>query len=290
MEGMKNGNLDAVLNLELREEGRIFVAANTTKNYPECRIIVEDRGEALFERTMDIGPASPFSHEFGTEGAHKPENLKLTLLSKDGKELVSYQPEIIPYNPELPSMVVPPASPSAYKSIEELFYAGERIGQFHNARLDPADYFLEALSRDPLDVRCNTAMGIIRQEEGDFESSKFHYRQAIARLTANYTRPRDCEPLFHLGVILKQEGKLQAAMDTLYRAAWDYDSALEAVGNALMVNAYNLNAMSLKASLLRQLGNEDTAIETAHEILAIDRLNYYAYNELSLQAGDSQGV
>lgn len=302
IEGMKHGNLDAVVNLELREGGRVFVAANTTKLYPECKIILEDQEKILFERTLDIGPAKPFSHEFLPEGKQKAENMRLTLFSREGKELISYQPEIIPYDPELPPVVIPPGSPSEYKSIEELFYAGERIGQFHNARLEPADYFLEALRRDPLDVRSNTAMGIIHQEDGDFESAKFYYRQAITRLTANYTRPRDCEPLFHLGVILKQEGKLQAAIDTLYRAAWDYEfrsaaylqlaqiysqqkeyeTALEAVDNALLVNSSNLNALSLKTSLLRGLGNEDAAIKTAQKIRTIDHLNYYALNELSL--------
>ncbi len=60
----------------------------------------------------------------------------------------------------------PPGLPGDIETTEELYYTGMRIRQFHNARLRPEDYFLEALQRDPLDVRCNTAMGIIHKEKG----------------------------------------------------------------------------------------------------------------------------
>jgi tetratricopeptide (TPR) repeat protein len=305
-EGMKHGNLEAAVNLEVRDGGKVFIAANTTKRYEDLRVVLENGEKVLFEKQIDIDPATPFKQEIQTEGQPKPENLKLILYGQNDEEIVSYRPEIIPYNPELPPVVVPPGPPNEYTTNEELYYAGERIRQFHNARLDPEDYFLEALQRDPFDVRCNNAMGIISEENGDFESAKFYYRRAITRITANYTRPRDCEPLFHLGVVLKEEGEREAAIDTLYRAAWDYEfrsaayfqlaqiytiqkdyaSALDAVDNALVVNGYNLNALSLKTSLLRLTGQEAAAIEAAHAILHIDQLNYYAYNELNLLAKD----
>ncbi|MQY78326.1 MAG: DUF5107 domain-containing protein, partial [Bacteroidetes bacterium] len=300
--GMKHGNLDAVVNLELRESGKVFLAANTTKKNNDVRIVLEHSDEIIFEETIDIDPATPFSHEFMPHGDIKEENLRITLLNADDREIISYQPEIIPYNPELPPVVVPPGDPEGIATNEELYYAGERIRQFHNARVDPADYFLEALRRDPLDVRCNTAMGIISQEKGDYETAKFYYRQAISRITANYTRPRNCEPLYRLGVILKQEDMFKAAIDTLFRAAWDYEfrsaayfqlaqiytmqqdyaAALDAVDNSLVVNGYNLNALSLNTSLLRLTGQEERAIKVAHKILEIDRLNYYAFNELQM--------
>ncbi|MEN8228895.1 MAG: DUF5107 domain-containing protein [Bacteroidota bacterium] len=300
--GMKHGNLDATVNLELLKSGNVFLAVNTTRLFHDVKVILENAGEIVFEKIIEIGPANPFSHELKPDGDLKRENLKIALLKQDGTEIISYQPEIIPYDPELPPEVVPPGDPSNIATNEELYYAGERIRQFHNARVNPADYFLEALKRDSLDVRCNTAMGIIHQEEGDFESAKFHYRKAISRITANYTRPRNCEPLYHLGVILKQEGKLRAAIDTLYRAAWDYEfrsaayfqlaqihtirhdyvSALDAVDNSLVINGFNLNALSLKTSLLRLTDQSDKARESAHMILGTDRLNVYAFNELQL--------
>lgn len=301
-EGMKHGNLEATVNLELREGGRVFLAANTTQKHSGVQVSVRHDGETIFEETIDIGPAQPFKNEFNPTGELVYEQLQLSLHDKAGRELISYQPKPVPYNPELPPTVVPPGRPESYQTNEELYYAGERIRQFHNARLRSEDYFLEALKRDPLDVRCNTAMGIIRQQNGDFEAAKTHFRKAISRITANYTRPRDCEPLFHLGVILKQEGQLKAATDTLYRAAWDYTyrsaayfqlaeihimkkdypAALKAVDNALMINATNLNALNLRTSLLRLSGELEAAVETARKVLEVDRLNHYAHHELSL--------
>ena len=301
-EGMKFGNLDATVNLELREGSQVFLAVNTTTKFREARIVLKNSGEIIFEKTIDIDPATPFSHTFKPLGKVKEEDLEIALLKADDTQIISYRPQIIPYDPELPPVVVPPGAPETIATNEELYYAGERIRQFHNARVNPADYFLEALKRDPLDVRSNTAMGIISQEKGDYESAKHYYGQAKSRITANYTRPRNCEPLFHLGVIQKREGDYKAAMDNLYRAAWDYEfrsaayfqlaqistiledytSALDEVDNSLVVNGYNLNALSLKTSLLRLMNRKREAIEVAQKILEIDRLNYYANNELSL--------
>ena len=305
--GMKHGNLDATVNLEVSEGGKVFLAANTTKSFDNVRIILLNSGNTIFEKTLNIDPATPFNYEFKPRGDIRKEDLRIVILKADDTEIIAYQPQIIPYNQELPEVVVPPGPPEEYTSNEELYYTGERIGQFHNARVNPADYFLEALRRDPLDVRSNTAMGNIRQKDGDFDTAKFYYRKAISRITANYTRPRDCGPLYHLGVILKQEGSFNAAIDTLYRAAWDYEyrsaayfqlaqiytiqkdyvAALDAVNNSLIVNGYNLNAMSLKTSLLRLTDDTHDAIKIAKKILEIDPLNYYAFNELRLLSEDS---
>jgi len=301
-EGMKFGNMDATVNLELREGGIIFMAANTTKSFGNVRVILENANEVIYEKVIDIDPATPFKDELKVKGEVPEENLKLRLVSKEDREIISYQPVFLPANQELPPVVVSPGPPEEYNSNELLYYAGERIRQFHNARLKAEDYFLEALRRDSLDVRCNTAMGIISQENMDFESAKSYYRMAISRLTDNWTRPRDCEPLYHMGVILKHEGKYSAAIDTLYRSAWDYKfrsaayfqlaqiytiqedyhAALDAVQNSLVVNGYNVNALKLKTSLLRLTGQKEAAIRTARQILEVDRLSFYAYNELEI--------
>ena len=39
--------------------------------------------------------------------------------------------------------------------------------------------------------------------------------KSIRRITSDYTRPRDCEALYRLGVVLKKQKKYEAAMDTL---------------------------------------------------------------------------
>ncbi|MEX0322095.1 MAG: DUF5107 domain-containing protein [Puniceicoccaceae bacterium] len=306
-EGMKYGNLDAVLNLELREGANVFLAANTTKRFSDARVILKHAGKVLFEEVVDIDPATPYSHSLKVGKPIQEEELELLLLYSDGSEIISYQPEVIPYNPDLPPEVIPPAQPAEIASTEELFYAGQRIRQFHNAQLSAEDYFLEALKRDSLDVRSNTAMGIIRKEQGDYVAAQKYFENALKRITANYTRPRDCEPHYHLGVIQKDLGDYKEAEDNLYRAAWDYEfrsaayyqlallyslqgeyaSGLEALEESLVVNRLNINARCLKASLLRLTGEEKAALKVAKGILSTDTLNPYAQNELAILQRDN---
>jgi tetratricopeptide (TPR) repeat protein len=301
-EGVKAANLDATLNLEIEEDNNIFIAANTTNEFNNARIILEHSGEIIFEKTIKINPSTPFSHMVASTGEIKKQDLKLSLLSGNNEEIISYQPKIYPYQKDLPETVKPPEEPEDINSNEELYYTGLRIRQFHNSLLNQEDYFLEALKRDSLDVRCNNIMGIIHMQKGEYEVAKKHFRNAISRITKNYTRPRDCEPLYHLGVLLQKQGHYESAIDTLYRAAWDhefsspayfhiaqiysirhqYDLALDALNHSLNTNAMNINALCLKTSLLRLTGESEMAIRTANQILEIDRMNQYAGNELQL--------
>ncbi len=311
--GVDNANLDASINLEVGENGRVFMAANTTEKVEDALIVLEHQGQTILEKSVDIDPANPFTDVQIVEGEVREHDFKLSLLDSSGREIISCQADPPGPLPPLPEAIVPPGEPSQIKTNEELYYTGMRIRQFHNARMNPEDYFLEALSRDPLDVRCNTAMGIILKEKGEMEAAKHYLRRAILRLTRDYTRPRDCEPLYHLGVILKQEGSFEAATDTLYRAAWDdgfrspsyfqlaqlfslqgkYIDALEAAGQSLLVNGMNINALCLKASLLRWTGDHAQTRLVARQILQIDPLNEYAANELRLshdQVGEHEAA
>jgi tetratricopeptide (TPR) repeat protein len=300
--GVDNANLDASINLEVGENGRVFMAANTTGKMDDALIVLEHQGKTILERSVDIDPANPFTGVQLMEGDIREHDLRLSLLNSSGREIISCQAEPPAPAGPLPEAIVPPGEPSEIKTTEELYYTGMRIRQFHNARMRAEDYFMEALARDPLDVRCNTAMGIIYKEKGEMEEAKRCLRHAISRLTRDYTRPRDCEPLYHLGLILKHEGSFEAAIDTLYRAAWDYPfrspsyfqlaqlfslqgkygDALEAVDQSLLVNEMNINALCLKTSLLRWTGDQAQARLVAKQLLQIDPLNKYAVNELRM--------
>ena len=300
--GVCNANLEASINLEVMEDGRVFIAANTTGKMENAVIVLDHKGTAILEKSISIDPGNPYTEILSLERNILGHDLKLRLLNSSEQEIISYQADPPAPVPPLPEAIVPPAEPSEIKTTEELYYTGMRIRQFHNARMRPEDYFLEALARDPLDVRCNTAMGIIHKEKGETGEAKKYLRKAISRLTRDYTRPRDCEPLYHLGVILKNEGSYEAAIDTLYRAAWDYEfrsasyfqlaqllslqgkhnEALEAVEESLLVNAMNINALCLKTSLLRRTGNHEQAVQEAEKIILIDPLSKYAVNELRM--------
>ncbi|MCK4855648.1 MAG: DUF5107 domain-containing protein, partial [Bacteroidales bacterium] len=150
--GVCNANLEASINLEVRENGRVFIAANTTGKMEDAMIVLDHKGTTILEKSISIDPGNPYTEILSLEGNIFGHDLKLRLLNSSEQEIISYQAEPPAPVPPLPEAIVPPAEPSEIKTTEELYYTGMRIRQFHNARMRPEDYFLEALARDPLDV------------------------------------------------------------------------------------------------------------------------------------------
>lgn len=304
-EGAVAANLNAALNLKVVGENELFIAANTTHKVENATILLKKNEQVVFESTISIAPGKPFSQTVSLSTIPE-EAFTLVLKDKNGQELISYQPVKKSADLPLPDPVVPPKAPKEIESVEELYLTGLRIKQFHNARISPEIYFQEALSRDPLDTRSHTMMGILRKAHFDLEAAASHFRSALVRLTANYTRPRNCEPFYHLGVILQEQEQYDAAYDTLYRAAWDQDfasaayfhlaqissvrkndaQALTEINRSLDYNSSNLSAMNLKTSLLRRMGRKDEAQQQMAAVLEKDALNFYALNEgILLEAG-----
>ena len=177
---------------------------------------------------------------------------------------------------------------------------GQRLEQFHSPALEPYPYYEEALRRDPGDSRANTALGILYLKRGMFREAEEKFNTAIARLTRNYTAPKDGEPFYYLGVALKAQGKYDAADNAFHKAAWSHAwysashqqlaetacrrgqlaKALELVDRALATNAMSTKALDLKATLLRKLRRLDEAAEVASRVRAIDPLDFWARNEL----------
>jgi len=203
---------------------------------------------------------------------------------------------------ELPETVKPPAVPADIKTNEQLYLTGLRVKQFHNARLKSNDYFEEALRRDPCDARCNIQLGLDAAGRGLYQQARHRFATAIKRMAEDYTRPRDCEAYYQLGLVLKKQGRLDEACDNLYRAVWDYtfrsaayyqlaeiacrkgrfDQGLDLIDNSLQTNAVNTRALGIKSAILRRLGRHQEALKTAKGTLEIDPLDFLARNEVKL--------
>ena len=220
-------------------------------------------GTVLFEDTFDLGPGAPYARTCTistpalrrisacrssppTAGSSSgtPRSRKRTRLAAAGRAAGRAQD---------------------VATIEELYLTGLRLEQFHNPALEPYPYYEEALRRDPSDVRTNTALGILYLKRGMYREAEERLETAVARLTANYTRPKDGEALYYLGVARRRLGKNKEAADAFERAAWDpawqgvsfrelaemastdgsFDRALEFADRALAAGA-NLKTRNLK--------------------------------------------
>ncbi|MDX9755837.1 MAG: tetratricopeptide repeat protein, partial [bacterium] len=225
----------------------------------------------------------------------------LTLVDEKGKPILHDVPVQRPGNPK-PQTVTPPGEPKEFKSNEELYLAGLRLNEFYNTKLDPNTYYNEALSRDPNDSRVNTQLGILAIQGGRFDEAEGYLRRAVERITYNYTRPRDCDAHYFLGLALRYLGRTDEAYDQFFRASWDlawrsaayyqlaeldcgagaYESALENITHSIETNTLNPKAWNLKATIQRHLGLTEAARITLSHLNTLVPIDYWTLNEMVL--------
>ena len=298
--GFKNANLEGAVNLELRENNIAFVGFHTTTRHAAAQATLTLGDKVLLQQAIEIGPDKPFTREVSVPSGTIATELRAVLTAADGSPLVAYQPIAQPPLEKLPDPVKAPPKPAEIKSLEQLYLTGLRIEQIHNPRVDPMDYYLEALRRDPGDSRCNTMVGITYNRRGMYAEAEDHLRRAVGRLTLDYTRSRNGEPHFQLGVALRSQHRLKEAYEQFYRASWDqafhaasnyelaalscqqedYTQALQHIRKSLSTNNDDPKAQNLCAAILRKLGRLAEAQKIVSEVLRKDPLDFWARNEL----------
>jgi len=307
IEGFKNANLNAAVNLEQREDNTVFLGYHSTQKLEQARVILKNGEDIVLQKEIQISPENAFTQLIKLNGSYELVDLYTELVDTEtGTVLISYQPKELGHV-ELPEVVEPPKLPEEIKSVEEVYLAGKRIEQFYNPRYNALDYYKEVLKRDPNDIRTNTAMGNHFLKNGDYEMARKYLVTAIKRLTKDYTRPSNCEALYLQGLTLKAMGLYEEAIDTLYRATWDYawhsasyfelaqiscikgdyNKALVEITQSLSTNTKNTRALALKGSIQRKLGDYSGAKKTLDGIVQPDPLNFRMGNELYLLAKET---
>jgi tetratricopeptide (TPR) repeat protein len=304
--GAKNANLNGAVNLEVGPGRKVKIGFSTTQEFRGAKAVLTAGNRPLFERSIDISPAKAFVQDITLPDGVSENDLKAELLDSANQELLSYQP-VKPVPESTPPVVEPPLPPKEIKTVDELYHIGLRLEQFHNAALEPYAYFEEALSRDPGNYEVNTALGRLYSESGLWQHAEKRLTTALARATRNYTRPKDGEAYYYLGVTLRGEGRNREAEDAFHRAAWseawaaasyeqlseldgqrgDWPQALSDLEHSLAYNTLNCRAWDLKSAVLRRMGRADDAKEAAHKALAVNPLDLWGLHELGLLDANS---
>ena len=302
--GVKAGDKRAAINMDMVAPGKVLVGANATERMSKVTLTLKKGDKVLFSKTSAISPASPVLAEVNVDPSIQEHELTVALADATGKEMFAFTPVVKDPTTPLPEIVDRPLLPHQIENTEECFLVGMRNLQFHNPFVDPIDYFLEVLRRDPGDTRANTQMGVYYRLRGEYDKAAGYLRKAIKRQTKDYTRPKDAEAMYNLGLILKTQGKREAAYDTLYRATWNYtynsgantqlaqmymedgnvEAALERLEEAIAYNGRNYSAINLKGTILKSLGNNAAAKECFERVLAEQPVNAYATYETSSPA------
>lgn len=283
--GVKQANLDAAVNLEVKD-GVAHLGFTTTRAHPAATArLVTSSGQVLGAETVVIDPGRPYSKQLPLPAGIGEHDLRVSL-SAGGRELVAWAPPKRASVPAPPAYAPPPA-PKDIANPEELVLAGLRADQFHSPTLDADPFWEEALRRDPGNIEAHTGLGRLALRRARFADAERHFRAALARLAANHTTPKNAEPYYYLGVALKAQGLADGAAEALHKATWsqewkgpaffalaeiaagrgDFTQALVFTEHSLDANTRNVRAYGLKAAALRHLGRK----KEAGELLAVAR-------------------
>ena len=290
---VKNATRDALINLQPVEDGRMKVILYTTAAHREVRVMLTNtvNGKIYLDALTAVSPENSYTETVACD-TQKMEDLKLTVLDEKGKVLVSYQaakPEIRP----IPEPAKAALDPKKIASMEQLFLTGHHLEQYRHATYLPMDYYMEALSRDESDIRCNNAVGLLLMRRGRFAEAQKYFDRAIKTQTERNPNPYEGEPYYNLGWSKKMQGDIDGAYDAFFKATWnaawqdsgymglaqidmireDYANGLDHIDRSLYRNWLNHKGRQLKVSFLRKTGDFAKAEALINDSLAMDKFN-----------------
>lgn len=309
----KNANRRAAVNLEISESANQRIAkvgVAVTEAFEGATVSLLARDDKVIENVINLAPDAPFVAEVVLPEKVAETNLLLRVCDGKGHEIIRYAPASLPSGGTeggLPEAKTPPPPPETFDSIEELYLTGLHLEQYRHPTIEPEPYWEAALSKDPTDVRCNNAMGLVHFRRGNFAQAIEHFQTAIDKLTRRNPNPRDGEVYFNLGQALKYSGNLDAAYAAYYKAIWsyawqaagyyaiaeidclrgDFTTALDHIDRSLITNTMNMKARNLKATVLLKLGRIDAAAALCCETIALDPLDLWSRNEVIWQSRET---
>ncbi len=305
---VKNANKDAIVNVEVKD-GKAKVILYTTSEFNGLHIILKDnKGGKYIDEKADVAPTHTYEKSVAI-GNILPEDLIFELYTSGGKKLLTYQadaPEIKP----IPDPAKAAKDPKEIASIEQLFLTGQHLEQYRHANYNPMDYYLEALSREPGDIRCNNAVGLLLMRKGQFAKAEPYFHKATETQTERNPNPYDGEPYYNLGWSLNMQGKKDDAYSAFFKATWNaawqdsgyyslacidasnelWEDALDRIDCSLIRNWHNHKARQLKTSILRKLERKEEALTLIEESLKIDKFNMGCRFEKYLLTNDTKDL
>ena len=288
---VKNASKDFLVNID-EQCLKIFA---TSKQ--EARIVLKytDSDKTICDDTYTISPESILVIPTNVS-AKELGKMRLDIIQND-RVVLSWLPEPDEITP-IPEAAEAALKPSEIKTTEQLFLTGLHLEQYRHATWSALDYYEEGLRRDPLDVRCNNAMGLWYLRRGRFAKAEPYFRTAVKVLQKRNPNPYDGEPIYNLALCLKYQGQYDEAYDWAYKSTWnaawqqagymmcaqiatikgEYEDALYLVEQSLLRGWHNHKARALKAALLKKTGKDYAAF--AEETLKINPFNYGVLYEL----------
>ncbi|MDQ6682314.1 MAG: DUF5107 domain-containing protein [Chloroflexota bacterium] len=304
---LERATVEAGVSLRVAD-GRARVGVCVSRRFEGATIQLAGPAGDLLERTVDLAPERPFIEDLILPARVAGHDLELSVSSSEGRVLVAYRPAPPGKDAPMPVAAAAPPPPQEVATIEELYLTGLHLEQYRHATRAAEPYWREALLRDPLDARANTALGAWHLGRGEFQAAESCFRTAISRLVARNANPLDGTALYQLGLALQFQERLDEADDAFAKATWnqawqaaawyrraqlagrrgEWAAALSCIEHALEANGTHAAASNLRASVLRRLGRPGEAAAVARARLLVDPLDAWASEELRLAGDDGR--
>lgn len=294
---IKNASKEAMVNLELKA-GLLRARVYTSARYKNLMIEIWQNKNQIFVTKTNLDPTTSFDKTIKVDKKVKLSDFLIEVKNNEGKTLVSWQAEK-DEKKTIPQPAKAALLPPEITNNEQLYLTGLHLEQYRHATFSASDYYQEALRRDPGDIRCNNAMGLLHLKKAQFREAEIHFREAIETLTERNPNPYEGEPYFNLGLALRFQFKDKEAYEAFYKAIWNdawqasgyfqlaqlavkqnmLVEAIELIDKSLIRQWHNHKARHLKIAILRLNKEKESALSLIEESLAIDKFNFGLYYE-----------
>lgn len=312
---VKEATKDLIMNIDFVDDQGKVTQENTSgkvnfklfaTSKQEVRVILDDKEGECYNKVVTLSPEEVLDETIEV-GDSSWYNLSFSIESLDGKYLMLWEHENDKIRP-IPDPAEAALLPEQIKTNDQLYLTGLHLEQYRHATYNPVDYYEEALRRDPMDYRCNNALGLWYIRKCRFDKAEKYLRRAVKVLMKRNPNPYDGEPIYNLGLVLKYQGNIWEAYDMFYKSTWNgawqdagffecaqisvmqhrMDDASEEIENSLIRNTHNHKARALKAAILRLTDKKDEAVAWCEESLKIDQFNYGCLFELFLSTDNKK--
>ncbi|MFO8026807.1 MAG: DUF5107 domain-containing protein, partial [Opitutales bacterium] len=291
----------AAIRCVIEEDRSIDLGLAVSRPMEEVKVVVQNAGKVLLEETVTVAPDTPWQNRSLRFEGDAETALSVWVFNGAGEALIGYRPVDRSTLVRVRKVATEPPMPEEIESADELYLTGEHLDQYRHPTRYPELYWEAGLQRDPLDARCNIALGRLKLARADFTGAEAQFENAITRLTFRHPNPETGEAHYYMGLARRYQNARDAAYGYFYKATWNYawrsaasyelasidmrrgktDTALQHLEESLNTNIDHNKAHVAKAICLRRLGNAEAAALVIEKLLEIDPLDHWALAEQS---------
>ncbi|AJZ90656.1 Uncharacterized protein yphG [Beauveria bassiana D1-5] len=218
---VQNASEDVVIKLERTQAGIEWGIYAISPLVGHRLLISQEGGEVpLLNQAIDLEPGNVLRGSLNELAAGR---LTLALVDRQNREVIGYrehQPQEVP----LPEVAKAPLCASDITSVDEAWFIGQHLEQYHHASRSPFDYYLRGIELDPLDYRCNLALAVLEYNRADYVRCQSYATQALQRAHQLNKNPQCGQASLIRASAFERQENWKAAEDDFWRATWSGNS------------------------------------------------------------------